>query len=207
MKNSRIHPGRCATIVALAVLLGACVPSLHPFFTARDLIRDATLLGRWQHGDNAWEFSAGEGATLHVTLVEGPPARRKEASFAGHLFQLGEHVFLDLVPDKLELAAGQSELVKAALIPGHLLIRVRTVGEKRQLLWCDPGWMDKLLTSNPRALAHRRSGKTLALTATTPELQAFVLAHLGDGQLFGRQSDWHHSTFERAAATSPADRP
>jgi hypothetical protein len=207
MKNSRLHPGRSTAIAALAVLLGACVPSLHPFFTERDLISDETLPGRWQHGDNAWEFSAGEGQALRVTLSEGPPARRKMASFVGHLFQLGGHPFLDLVPDKLELAAGQSELVKAALIPGHLLIRVRTVGAKRQLLWCDPSWVDRYLASNPRALAHRRSGKTLALTAPTPELQAFVLAHLGDGQLFGRQSDWHHSTFERAAATAPADRP
>jgi len=207
MKKSRLHPGRCTLVVALAVLLGACVPSLHPFFTARDLINDPTLLGRWEHGDNAWEFSPGEGQALHVTLFEGRPDRRKEGSFVGHLFKLGDHQFLDLVPDKLELAATQSELVKAALIPGHLLIRVRAVGAKRQLLWCDPGWVDKLLASNPRALAHRRSGDTLALTATTPELQAFVLAHLGDGELFGKESDWHHSTFERAAATAPPPRP
>lgn len=206
MTNFRLHRGRCAAAVALAVLLGACVPSLHPFFTDRDLISDPTLLGRWQHGDNAWEFSPGEGKALHVTLSEGRPDRRKEASFVGHLFQLGEHPFLDLVPDKLELASGQSELVKAALIPGHLLIRVRTEGARRQLLWCDPGWVDRFLVANPRALAHRRSGETLALTATTPELQAFVLAHLGDGELFGKMSDWHHSSFERVrpATSAPA---
>ncbi len=200
MKTFQLRPERCFTFVAVALLLGACVPSLHPFYRESDLIGDPTLLGRWQHGENAWEFAAGDGQALHVTLTEGRPERRKEASFVGHLFQLGEHQFLDLVPDKLELAPDQSELVKAALIPGHLLIRVRTVDAKRQFLWCNPDWVDKFLRSNPRALAHRRTGESLALTAATPELQAFVLAHLSDGELFGKESDWPHSTFARAVA-------
>lgn len=204
MTKSRLHRGVCAAAVALTFLLGACVPSLHPFFTERDLTSDPSLDGRWQHGDNAWEFTPRAGRSLHVTLAEGGPAQRKTASFVGHLFQLGEHQFLDLEPDKLELAPRQSELVKAALIPGHLLIRVRREGAKLQLLWCDPGWVNKFLAANPRALAHRRSGETLALTATTPELQAFVLAHLGDGELFGKMSDWHHSTFERVPPAAPA---
>lgn len=197
MKTSRLHPAPGSAVVVLAVLLVACVPSLHPFYTDRDLVSDPTLFGRWQHGDNGWAFAPGRDGALQVTLIQAQPGQRKEASFVGHLFQLGEHRFLDLEPDKLELAPGQSELVKAALIPGHLLIRVRSDGARRQLLWCNPDWLDKFLQANPRALAHRRSGETLALTATTPELQAFVLAHLGDGQLFGKESDWHYSSFER----------
>jgi len=201
MKTFRFRRGRGVVLAALAVLLGACVPSLHPFYTERDLISDPTLIGRWEHDGDAWVFLPGDGKALQVSLVDvNQDKRKKEASFIGHLFQLGEHQFLDLVPDKLELASGQSELVKAALIPGHLLIRIRTVGAKRQFLWCNPEWVDKFLKSNPGALAHRRSGETLALTAPTPELQAFVRAHLVDGELFGKESDWSHSTFARAGS-------
>lgn len=36
-----------AAFYLLAVILGGCVPSLHPLFTENDLIFDANLVGKW----------------------------------------------------------------------------------------------------------------------------------------------------------------
>ena len=62
---------------------------------------------------------------------------------------------------------------------------------------CNPNvsnieWVDKLLTNNPKAIAHHRiDDKLVALTASTKELQAFVLKFAADTNAFGEPSEMH----------------
>ena len=44
--------------------------------------------------------------------------------------------------------------------------------------------IEQLITADPNAVKHMTIGERLVLTATTKELQAFVLKHVDDDKLF-----------------------
>lgn len=173
-------------LAAVALLLSACIPSVHPYYTDKDVVFDARLLGEWQPKEDSddpelWKFEQGEDKSYKLTVTE---KKDKHGKFAARLFKLKNRHFLDITPTECELAPDQADLVAAALIPGHLILRVTQIGPELQLAFCDYEWLDKFLKANPNALAHRKQDDTILLTATTRELQRFVLKHSGEGELF-----------------------
>jgi hypothetical protein len=173
-------------LLATTFLLAACIPSVNPFYTTKDLVFDARLLGEWQEKDKPqepeiWKFEKADdkGYKLQVTEKGG-----KQGQFSAHLFKLKEHYFLDLIPTDCNYATNQADLVAASMFAGHLLARVPQIEPELKIAFTDFDWLQKQLTNNPSVLPHRREGDSLLLTASTKELQRFVLNHLGDGELF-----------------------
>jgi hypothetical protein len=153
---------------------------LHPIYTEKDVIFDDALLGTWrqkpQDGDG-WKFQRGEeDNTYHLILTEG----MNSSPFTVRLVKLQDQRFLDLVPHEDGLKSLQCEgLYKSGLIRGHLFLRVDQIEPALKLRWLNPDWMTDLLEREPNAIAHYQDGdKVFVLTATTRELQAFLLKHL-----------------------------
>lgn len=170
-----------------AVLLSACIPSVNPFYTSKDVIQDSRLLGTWadpDNGSNTWSFETkGTNAyTLKVTEGDG-----KAGTFTAVLFNLKGHTFLDTIPDKVDLKDDQAGMVGMSLIRGHLIIRVRELSPQLKIDFCDWDWLKDYIQQHPQALAHRGGGgddDPIVLTAGTRDLQKFVLQHLKPGELF-----------------------
>ncbi|HTJ00916.1 MAG TPA: hypothetical protein VL527_18685 [Dongiaceae bacterium] len=180
---------RLALMAALGVatLLGACIPSVNQFYADKDVVFDSNLVGKWQVTDKAdqpetWNFAAGDAKAYQLTVTDKDG---KTGEFNAHLFQLKAERFLDLTPTQCNYATNQSDLVTMAMIPGHLLLRVSLSGKELKLAACSYDWLEKYLKAHPEALGHRLVDNGLVLTAGTPELQKFVLAHLGPDELFG----------------------
>jgi hypothetical protein len=172
-----------------AVLLCACIPSVNPFYTDKDVVFDTRLLGEWQEKGKAddpeiWKFEIATNKVYKLTVTE---KRGKQGEFAAHLFKLKREFFLDLIPTDCNYATNQADLVGFAMFPGHLLVRVPQLEPELKLAFFDFDWLGKYLEKNPKALAHRTVGeddKGILLTADTRDLQKFVLKHLGEGELF-----------------------
>ena len=49
-----------------------------------------------------------------------------------------------------------------------------------KLAVCDFDWLKDQLQENPKALAHRKESDAILLTASSADLQRFVLEHLAD---------------------------
>lgn len=167
---------------ALALLVSACIPSVHPFYTEKDDVFDARLLGEWLAKEDSperetWTFEPGEDKGYKLIVRE---KNGKKGRFSARLFKLKNEHFLDLIPTECEFAPDQAGLVGAALFPGHLLMRVPQIEPELQLAYCDFDWLEKFLKANPKSLAHRKQDDATVLTATTRELQRFVLKHLGE---------------------------
>jgi hypothetical protein len=174
-----------AFVVSVAVLMGACIPSVNPFYTEKDVVLDPRLIGDWQEkGDTNnpenWSFEQSTNNTMKLTVVE----QGKTGAFAAHLFKLGQEQFLDLIPTDCEYATNQADLVAFSMFPGHLLAHVPQIEPELTVAFCDFDWFEKYLEQNPRALAHHREGERIVLTAETRDLQRFVLKHLGTNELF-----------------------
>jgi hypothetical protein len=172
-------------IIGAAILLVACIPSVNPFYTDKDLVYDPHLVGEWQEKDNTnnpemWTFEQSTNNAYKLTVVENG----KTGEFTAHLFKIKQEQFLDLIPSDCNYATNQADLVAYSMFPGHLIARLPQIEPGLKLAFCDFDWLEKYLTNNPSALAHHMEGNNIVLTADTRDLQMFVLKHLGTNELF-----------------------
>ena len=168
-------------IAGIIVVAGACVPSVNPFYTEKDIVFEPGLVGEWQKGGTnqleTWKFEkSGENAyNLVVTDKDD-----KQGKLDARLFKIDGQLFLDLIPNDCGFAPTQADVVNAAMFPGHLLLRVPQLQPKLQLAYCDYDWLSKCLQENPEALKHHREGDRGLLTAETKDLQGFIRQHLAE---------------------------
>jgi hypothetical protein len=193
------------TLAAAVVLLCSCIPSVNPFYTAKDVVFDARLIGEWQEKDKSdnpdvWKFEGATNKMYKLTITEKDG---KQGRFDAHLFQLKQELFLDLIPDDCNYATNQADLVAASMYPGHLLVRVPQLEPVLKLALFDFGWLGKFIEKNPKTLAHHKEGDHIVLTAGTRDLQRFVLRHLGEDELFEKPDEMIRRTNRVPAATPP----
>jgi hypothetical protein len=182
----------------LAAILGGCVPvmSLHPLYTEEDVIFEEKLLGTWVDDPNGpeaiWEFRRPEEAEkeykLIVTDEEG-----KKGSFAVHLVKLTDRLFLDVYPDESPCAdmedPNKTEFAYNSffLVPAHTFIKIDSIGPELKMQLTDDEEMETLLKEDPNAVKHEIVEGKPVLTASTKELQAFVLKYADDERLFSEE--------------------
>jgi len=182
----------------LAAILGGCVPvmSLHPLYTEKDVVFEEKLLGTWVDDPNGpeaiWEFRRPEEAEkeykLIVTDEEG-----KKGSFATHLVKLGDRLFLDVYPDESPCAdmedPNKTEFAYNSffLVPAHTFIKIDSIGPELKMRLTDDEEMETLLKEDPNAVKHEIIEGKPVLTASTKELQAFVLKYADDERLFSEE--------------------
>lgn len=172
-------------IAALLLLAGCVVTSVYPYFTAKDLISNEALVGKWAEADesnvaeNHWVFSRTNGLAYTLTVRDGPQA----TEFKAHLFELKGRRYIDAEPIRRE----------DHFIPAHYVLQVKRLDDSRlELCALDYKWLTSLLEKKPKALAHHwvdreagtNSGGQLVLTAETAALQAFIAKHAGDTNAF-----------------------
>lgn len=182
------------SLAAVVTLFTACLPSVNPFYQTEDVQFDARLLGAWQmkpkkDSDDSqnWRFETGKDKSYALTVTDQDG---KRGIFSAHLFKLSGKLFLDMVPEKCEFAPEQNDLVAFAMTAGHLLVRVYQLEPSLKIAFFDFDWTWKFLENNPQALAHRADADRPLLTASTPDLQKFVLQHDKDGELFGEAAEF-----------------
>ncbi len=197
----------------LAALLGGCGPifSLQPLFTEENIVFDEQLLGTWVEDPNkpetAWEFARLDAADvgplgedlkddpkgfyrLNLTSKDADKARR--GSVIACLGKLGNHMFLDVFPDKFPSGEQDMEKMPQAynvlfFVPVHTFIKVDRAGNQLKLRPTDDERFAKLLEAEPAAVKHETVDNRPILTASTKELQTFVLKHVGDDRLFAAE--------------------
>ena len=179
----------------LAVLLGGCVPivSLHPLFTEKDVVFDEKLLGTWvqeEPNGTIWEFKRADANENAYRLIYSDKEGQK-GSFVAHLLKLKDKLFLDVCPAPREQQdPNKIEWVYNTLflIPAHTFIKVNSVEPQLKMQLTDDEKMAEFLTADPNAVKFDSledgPGKYL-LTASTKELQAFVLKYANDKRVFG----------------------
>lgn len=166
--------------LALTLVSGCFVTSVHPYYTAKQVAFDTALLGVWIEPDQTnatagnWKFERAEGSTYKLTLH----GTNRDTGFDAHLFRLKDSTFLDCLP---------RERQDFFSTPVHFLLRLDQLPPRLKMRILDYDWLRKLLEKNPRAIRHmvvpapagssEKSGR-IVLTADTAELQRFILEHL-----------------------------
>ena len=175
----------------LAVLLGGCVPvmSLHPLYTEKDVVFDKKLLGTWVQNDsnNTWEFKYPDESKKAYGLVFCDEEDKK-GSFVAHLVKLRNRLFLDVYPSKFPGEQGSNEpeweYNMLFFLPVHTFIKIESIEPQLKMRLTDDDEMEKLLKEDPNAVKYELADDKLILTASTKELQAFVLKYADDSRVF-----------------------
>jgi len=174
---------RSLPILAVVLLMTACVPSLYPLYTERDQVFDPGLVGVWVAVDDGhetiWTVTKSEEGYEMVDVEEDEdPAR-----FDVRLVQLGGLTFLDLFPAQQEPNNG---LYKLHVIRAHMFMKVTLDADSLGVTMLDQDWLRNALKAGDSALAHQKlADGNLLLTAPTPDLQEFIRKSCADPKAFG----------------------
>ncbi len=182
----------------LAGLLGGCIPvmSLHPLFTEENLVFEEKLLGTWVDDPNSpettWEFrrfdEPGEANEIAYKLLFSDNEGQK-GSFIAHLVKLDNKLFLDAYPSEVPWEPKDPNQVQwlyntLFLIPAHTFLKIDSIEPQLKMHWTTEDKMEEMLKENPDAVKHTSVEDRLVLTASTKELQAFVLKYADDERVF-----------------------
>jgi hypothetical protein len=179
---------RVIFFLAACGLLGllACIPlSINPYYGEKDLTFNSALLGTWSEEDGKSEYSFEQSGPNAYTMLYKEDGQ--ESKFEAHLFKLGEKLFLDLYP--LDPGVKIPDAFQDHMLMVHSFYRVNQIEPDLMMSTFDINWLKEELTKNPKALSHlflddRQSDSLtikndrIVLTASTPELQAFIVRNL-----------------------------
>ena len=175
------------TLFGMILLLGGCMPSLHPFYMEKDLVFDPALVGTWEEneGDAIWIFSqSGEkGYDMTCECDEKPEA------YNAHLFKLGVFLFLDMYPKSPDT---EDDCSRAFRIPTHLAWRVWLKDDKLRMALLSGDRIEVMINQKKTNIATdviEDYGRIL--TAQTPQLRGFLLRNATDPKLFPEPSEYH----------------
>ncbi len=175
----------------LAALLGGCIPvmSLHPLFTEETLVFEEKLLGTWvDDSNNIWEFKDPNEQEKIYKLIFVDNEGQK-GSFDARLTKLENKLFLDVYPSEPPWDEEDPNKVEWPFntfffMSVHTFIKVNGIEPELKLQLTDDDELKKLLKENPNSIEHTSIEDKFVLTASTEELQAFVVKYADDSRVF-----------------------
>ena len=186
----------------IAILFMSCVRSLHPLFDKKDLVFEPALVGTWAEMDskNTWTFEKSGDKTYSLVYFEyeqgsvGKEVKGDSAGFAAQLGRLGDFTFLDLFPEEREENGNtRNTLYNLHILPAHTIWRVWLEADELRLALLDNGWLKKMIGEEKVEIAHEEIDGAIILTASTQQLQKFVLEHAEDADAFPNPVKLHPS--------------
>lgn len=195
-------------LLLTVVLLGGCwQKSIHPFYTASDLVSEPRLSGAWQIVQEkppkddrplTWTFNR-KGETEFLLVVEEDGERHE---YDARVFKLGDRRYIDL----------HSRERAVSTVPVHHLFHLVELGAELKVTMLNEDWMRRWLRKHPASLPHivvadneepdNRSREKFVLLADTKMLQNFIRDHLKDSDFFTGEI-----VLRKEAATGAAKKP
>ena len=154
-------------MLASTVLMTGCLTlSVYPLYTAKDLVTDIPLEGKWTDptAKEIWEFSKGGD-----TYVATSPTDSHPEPVTLHVVRLGDQRFLDLTANETPSLA----------VEGHLFGKVWVKGDELRIQLMSSTWLEKKAREAGLAFLELPN-KDLLLTAPTADLQKLVLRYADD---------------------------
>ena len=190
-----------SVLLILVVILPGCVYSLYPLYTNSDLVYDKNLEGVWGEpgSKDVWKF---ENLLEHeLAPYKNKAEREKEEvikkgfinkntylltytedgvskKMLVNMCKLGNNLFMDLFPE--------AEPCTDHYIPVHSYAKVKMTGHKFEFAPFASDYLDKLLEQNTIRIKHESFENYKIITASTDDLQQFVMKYADRQELYAK---------------------
>ena len=179
------------TILLFTFLSGCVVKSLHQFFQEEDVIYEESLLGSWMDEDSTrwvikpYVFPKGfmKGDSVDNSyLIELYDDSEEPQKFNAHLFRLNGKMYFDFKPIREDR---NEDFLDVHLVSTHSLALVDFAENGEVTIgWFNDEWLSNLFKENRVKISHEvvegatdNYGREYVLTASTDELQKFILKY------------------------------
>jgi hypothetical protein len=160
----------------LAICIGGCddlVVSLQPLATDGTLITDPCLAGKWVCDDQIWEFIPTDSKEYKLRVVE----LLSSSTFKASLVDIRGRRFLDIVPDDLTQGHPMGLVFAMHLVPAHGLFKIQVDHSSLSLKNLGRKGFQEMANADPGLLQYDTVNDRVVLTASTEQLQGFVVRH------------------------------
>ncbi len=173
-------------LLGIAFLFVGCpVRSIFPLFTEKDLFFDPALIGKWQVLGSDPPDTVSVTASATEYLVHNPVLHEGSQTsyhqYSAKLGRIGAHVFLDTYQELSPNHDAQDHMILA-----HQFHRITLRGDTLELSSLDDDWLRKMIDGGALPISHVRRDGEIILTASTQDLQAFVLRYADDPGAFAK---------------------
>jgi hypothetical protein len=158
------------------LLLAGCLSSLHPLYNDKTLVFKQKLIGKWMGDDNGiWQFKKAGDKEYELRIFDD---EKEFGRFSAHLVEIKGLMFLDLFPDAKPLE-DLDDFYKIHILPVHTFMKVDQINPKLRLQMIDYDKVGKMIENDPNMIKHEVvDDDRIVLTASTEELQNFVVGHV-----------------------------
>lgn len=172
--------------LGIVSILSGCIPTLNPIYTEKDLVFESELLGTWTKSKpkEIWTFDQKSETEYLLTYSK----KRKHITFKAHLLKIGESLYLDLYPESPQ---SDDYFNHMHLYPVHTFYKIEMTNDQLTIKALDYSWLEKGIDANQINISHIKSldGRIL-LTATTEELQKFILKYTDSKEAYKDSSSY-----------------
>jgi hypothetical protein len=190
---------RSLALLGLATVVAGSrcnLDSVYPAYQQAEVVMDPRIEGSWLIDENRWEISAQDSSYLMAVFddedadSEGGEARTVDTTWFGvHLARHAGLLLADLLP--LNLSDDDGEYLAlhqyAIIVGADSVLRYRALNDD---------WLKRYLAAHPKELSHLMVDGDLLLTASTSQLDAFLVRHWKD------ESAWVAAEARRPPASS-----
>mgnify|MGYP001577911030 FL=1 len=166
-----------------ALSISGCLRSLHPLYSDKTLEFNQKLVGTWADPDsNIWTFVQSGPKAYDLVHTE----KRSPGRFEARLVKLGQFMFLDIFPKEPVMENG---FYKFHLIPVHTISRIWIEQEKVRMAMLNLDWFKEQVEKKKIKFSHERRDNEILLTASTADLQKFVVKYANDPKAFAEPGE------------------
>lgn len=176
----------------LALMMSSCIISLHPLYDSKTMVKEMRLTGRWldqnSESPSKWNFQAkkdNEGEFTGKYQLEHT-SDGYTYEYEAVLLKLGADFYLDVLVEGMvdEKKEDQSPLL-ALYVPSHNFYKIE-FGQTDQIkvFPFDGDRLDKLVSQRKIRIKHEMVDGTMVVTASTEDLQKFLLKYAQDKDAF-----------------------
>lgn len=177
-------------LTTLLLVSGCMVTSFNPLYEEKDLITNDNLIGEWVGKRALLTFERGDRSSYQANYkdCEDPNNAPQDyssctvADFTVHLLKLGNEYYIDMYPRKY--MNSDNLFLNLHIRPTHSFAKVVIANDSLQIFQFDYSWMDNYMTTHKDHLDNIRVDNLMTLSASTKDIQSFVLKHSNDPGFF-----------------------
>jgi len=197
-------------LFAVVLCLAGCLTTLHPIFTAKDLITDPRLIGNWEKAKdkskviyrqpNANELNnlspalQSEAGKIYM-LDEKDEQGDIRSTYYAFMVKLGKYYYMDYYPASEKERQSADNFFAAHYIPMHSIYRIEFKNNNSfDVRRLDGGYLEKLIKNKQIRIRHEvMEDGGIFITAPTEELQQYLIKYSDVPEAYGGDNSDNYS--------------